>query len=75
MTEFASKHPTEVEEGDIVQITEKNHYLRGLLCVVTEKKVWGIQAEIWESHGKIPIRLEWGDYLYAGHVPHPGPEE
>lgn len=70
-----TKHPKDVEEGDVVQITARDHYLKGLLAVVEEKMVWGVKAVIWQSMGKIHLRLEWGDYLYVGHAPHPGPEE
>lgn len=73
MTDLNLKHPSQVEAGDVVQILHSAVKFKGHLAVITERHSWGVEADIWDTEGLIPIRLELGDFLHVGRVSHPGP--
>jgi len=62
----------EVNERDVVQITDPTHHWYPALIIVSEVKSWGIQGYTIiptndaESNGQAYIRLKQGVYEYVG---------
>lgn len=64
-----TKSINDIKENSIIQVNEKakrQEYI-GCLFQVTERKVWGVIAELQvPQQGYIPVRFEWDEIDYIG---------